>query len=429
MVSAEKQVKEYHELKNSQDLDPLLEGVGNARYVLLGEASHGTHEFYTWRAAISKRLILEKGFSFIAVEGDWPDCYRINRYVKGYDDQGKTAVEVLKQFKRWPTWMWANWEIAALMEWMREHNRGLPVNRKVGFYGLDVYSLWESMEIIVNYLRKEDPKAAKLAIEALRCFEPYGEGDGYAKALLNLSSNCADEVVKLLKAVKTRSQNYDHDPEAALNAERNTQVVANAEEYYRSMISFRDQSWNLRDAHMVQTLEAIMKFQGAKAKCIVWEHNTHVGDARFTDMRDEGMWNVGQLVREKYHRKDEVFILGFSTFQGTVIAGRSWGGAIEKMTVPQASRSSVEALLHIDSPEDKLILFDGPYWKERLDDFIGHRAIGVVYHPEDERGNYVPTLLPFRYDALIHIDKTQALHPLHLEPDGSQLPETYPFGF
>jgi erythromycin esterase len=429
MVTADKLLNEYYSLTNAGDLDPLIEKIGEARYVLLGEASHGTHEYYTWRAAISKRLVLESGFSFIAVEGDWPDCYKINRYVKGYNDHGSTAVEVLKQFRRWPTWMWANWEIVSLMEWMREHNKSLPINKKVGFYGLDVYSLWESMDVLVNYLSKEDPKAAKLAIEALRCFEPYEEGQDYAKALLDLSSDCAGEVVKLLKAVKTRSRNYDQDPEAALNAEMNTQVIANAEEYYRSMISFRDQSWNLRDSHMVQTLEGIMNFHGKKAKGIVWEHNTHVGDARFTNMRDDGVLNVGQLVREKYHRKDEVFIVGFSSFEGSVIAGRMWGGKMEKMIVPQAVRNSIESLLHIDSPENKLILLDSPYWKDRFNDYIGHRAIGVVYHSEYERGNYVPTLLPFRYDALIHIDKSNTLHPLHLEPNSSQIPETYPFGF
>jgi erythromycin esterase-like protein len=428
MVTAEKLLNAYHPLKKSADLDPLVSKIGEAKYVLLGEASHGTHEYYTWRTAISQRLILEKQFSFIAVEGDWPDCYRINRYLKGYNDHGNSAVEVLSHFRRWPTWMWANWEVAALMEWLREHNKGLPLEKRVGFYGLDVYSLWESMHVIVNYLKKEDPKAARLAIEAMRCFEPYEEGHDYAKALLNLTSDCADEVVRLLKTVKSRSRNYDHDREASLNAEMNTRVIVNAEEYYRSMISFRDQSWNIRDSHMAETLEALMKFHGRKAKAIVWEHNTHIGDARFTDMRDDGMWNVGQLVREKYQKKDEVFIAGFSSFEGSVIAGRKWGGKMEKMQVPQAEKKSVEALLHADSAEDKLILLDAPHWKERFNEYIGHRAIGVVYHPEYERGNYVPTLLPSRYDALLYFDKTTALHPLHLKPDGSQIPETYPFG-
>jgi erythromycin esterase len=427
MVATERYSKNYYPLNSSKDLDPLLEKIGASRYVLLGEASHGTHEYYTWRTAISKRLIQEHAFSFIAVEGDWPDCYKINRYIKGYG--GTTALEVLKEFRRWPTWMWANWEIVALMEWLREYNKSQPVDKKVGFYGLDVYSLWESMDVIVNYLRKEDPKSAQLAIDAIRCFEPYEEGHDYAKAMLNLSANCTEEVIKLLQGVKKRSQNYDHDREAALNAEMNAQVIANAEEYYRSMVSFRDQSWNIRDSHMVETLEAVMKFHGRETKGVVWEHNTHVGDARYTDMKDVGMWNVGQLVREKFQDDAGVFIVGFSSYQGSVIAGKMWGGAMQRMNVPPAIKGSTEHILHNDAEENKLILLNSDYWKNRFQDYVGHRAIGVVYHPEHERGNYVPTLLPLRYDALVHIDSSNALHPIHLKPDGSQMPETYPFGF
>jgi erythromycin esterase len=428
MITAEKLHREYFRLQSSKDLDPLLAKIGQSRYVLLGEASHGTHEYYAWRTAISKRLITELGFSFIAVEGDWPDCYRINRFVKGYHDAGDTAVDVLSQFKRWPTWMWANWEVAALMEWMRDHNKGRSADRRIGFYGLDVYSLWESMHVMVSYLRKEDPKAAKLAIDALRCFEPYEEGHDYAKALLNLSPHCTEEVIRLLQAVLKRSSRYDHDQEASLNAEMNARVIANAEKYYRSMVSFQDQSWNIRDAHMVETLEAIIASHGEKGKCIVWEHNSHVGDARFTDMREEGLWNVGQLVRDK-HGADGVFIVGFASYKGSVIAGRAWGAPMEQMAVPPAIAGSIESVLHSDSTENKLILLDSDYWRNVFKRYAGHRAIGVVYHPNHERGNYVPTLLPSRYDALMYIDQSSALHPLHLKPDGSKMPETYPFGF
>lgn len=427
METVEKILANHHVLHSSKSLDPLLEKIGDSAYVLLGEASHGTHEYYTWRTAITKRLVAEKQFSFIAVEGDWPDCYKINRYVKGYHDAGSTALEVLRQFTRWPTWMWANWEIAALMEWLREHNGTLPHDKKVGFYGLDVYSLWESMESMVNYLKKEDPAAARIAIEAYRCFEPYEEGHDYAKGLLNLSPDCTDEVIRLLHTIRKRAQGYDHDPEAALNAEMNAQVIANAEAYYRSMISFRDQSWNIRDTHMADTLEAIMRFHGKKAKAIVWEHNTHVGDARYTDMCGEGMLNVGQLVREK-HERQGVYIVGFTSYQGSVIAGRMWGGEMERMTVPPAIKNSIEHMLHNDLPDDRLILLDEPYWKERFHDYAGHRAIGVVYHPEYERGNYVRTLLPSRYDALMYIDNSSALHPIPLKPDQAEVPVTYPFG-
>jgi erythromycin esterase len=421
-------IQDYHRLETSKDLDALLDQIGDAKYVLLGEASHGTHEYYTWRTAISKRLIQEKGFSFIAVEGDWPDCYRINRFVKGYSDSGSKALEVLKEFRRWPTWMWANWEIAALIEWMHEFNKTRARQNSIGFYGLDVYSLWESMDVIVNYLRKEDPKAATLAIKALRCFEPYAEGQDYARAMLHLSASCTEEVVRLLREVRKRSRQYDHDREASLNTEMNAQVIANAEEYYRSMVSFRDRSWNIRDSHMVETLNAIMKFHGKSAKAIVWEHNTHVGDARFTDMRHEGMHNVGQLVREQHNDGKEVYIVGFASYQGSVIAGRMWGGKMEKMIVPPAVDGSIEEILHSDSPDDKLLLFNNENLRKKFDLYMGHRAIGVVYNPVHERGNYVPTLLASRYDALLYIDETEALHPLHLKPAIDQMPETYPFG-
>jgi erythromycin esterase len=428
MIGGREILKEHHRLDMSGNLDSLMARIGDAKYVLLGEASHGTHEYYTWRTAITKRLIKEKGFSFVSVEGDWPDCYRINRYAKGYADAGESAVEVLKSFRRWPTWMWANWEIVALIEWLHEHNKSLPADRKAGFYGLDVYSLWESMEVMINYLRKADPSAARLAIQAFRCFEPYEEGQDYARAMLRLSPSCREEVLRLLQEVRRKSSHYDHDLEAALNTEMNAQVIANAEQYYRSMVSFRDESWNIRDIHMVQTLDALIKFHGSKAKAVVWEHNTHIGDARFTEMRDEGLVNVGQLVREQ-HERDGVFIAGFSSFKGSVIAARMWGGKMEKMQVPPAVKGSVEQILHTESPDNRMLFFDADKENTELNQYLGHRAIGVVYHPEAERGNYVSTLLPSRYDALIYIDQTKALHPLHLNPDGSKMPETYPFGF
>jgi erythromycin esterase len=427
MITAELNEKDFQVLRTSRDLDALLDRIGDARYVLLGEASHGTHEYYTWRTAITKRLIEEKNFSFIAVEGDWPDCYRINRFIKGYHTDGEKIVDVLKSFQRWPTWMWSNWEIAALIEWMHEHNKHLTSQRKIGFYGLDVYSLQESMEVMVDYLKKEDPHAAQLAIEAFRCFEPYGEGQDYARAMLQLSANCRQEVLKLLTEIRRRSRHYDHDVEAALNAEMNAQVVASAEKYYRSMVSFRDESWNVRDSHMVETLNALMKYHGNKAKAIVWEHNTHVGDARYTDMHEDGLLNVGQLVRQQ-HEKDGVFIIGFGCFQGTVIAARIWGGTMEKMRVPPAIDGSAEALLHQQSGADRIIFFRSQP-ASPLHTWLGHRAIGVVYQPEYEKGNYVSSFLPSRYDALVYIDQSKALHPLHVATDTSQMPDTYPFGF
>ncbi len=314
------------ELNNTKDLDVLIEKIGDAKYVLLGEASHGTHEYYTWRTEISKKLIEQKGFSFIAVEGDWPDCYRLDRYVKNYVDAGKSAFDVLHAFNRWPTWMWANWEIVALAEWLREHNEKLPKNRKVGFYGLDVYSLWESLEAIIKYLDKKDPKTKHTAVNALKCFEPYsdGEGQSYARATLMVPSICEDEVIDLLLQIRKNMPSYNTDPEAVMSAEQNAQVIVNAERYYRAMVRPGPDSWNIRDHHMVDTLNRLMKFQGTKAKAIVWEHNTHIGDARVTDMVREGTVNVGQLVNAQ-HKDDGVFSIGFGSYKGTVIAGREWG--------------------------------------------------------------------------------------------------------
>jgi erythromycin esterase len=422
-------IKEYKKLETSKDLDPLMDRIGNSRYVLLGEASHGTHEFYTWRAAISKRLIEEKGFSFIAVEGDWPDCYKINRFIKEYAGTEAISTEVLRQFKRWPTWMWANWEIAALAEWIRKHNKKLTPERKVGFYGLDVYSLWESMDAMFNYLQKEDPRTAELVADAMNCFEPYAEeGQEYAQAVYEKLASCKNQVVELLREIRKNSAHYDGDREAALNAEMNALVAADAEKYYTAMISFNDNSWNVRDAHMVSTLNSLMKFHGTDAKVIVWEHNTHVGDARATDMQSEGLYNVGQLVREQ-HQEEGVVIVGFSSYKGTVIAGRRWGGEMQVMEVPGAMKGSIEDILHKDSSENKLLILNNEKLKERFKSWKGHRAIGVVYNPNAEIGNYVPTILPSRYDALLYIDKTKALFPLHILPNGHLMPETYPFGF
>ena len=420
---------EIYRLQSAIDLDPLMERIGDARYVLLGEASHGTHEYYTWRAELSKRLIKEKGFSFIAVEGDWPDCYNINRWVKGYTDVGGTIVDVLHQFDRWPTWMWANWEIAALAEWLHSFNKSRPFNSKAGFYGLDVYSLWESMELIVDYLEKEDPKAAEYARKAIDCFEPYGEAETYASALSMLKPDCKDAVVRLLQEVRQKSPSYDHDPEARLNAEMNALVAANGEKYYRTMASFAGSSWNVRDLHMVETLHSLMNFHGPGAKVIIWEHNTHIGDARATSMADRGLLNVGQLVREQ-HAPEEVVLVGFGSYEGSVIAGRAWGAPMQEMEVPPATENSVEEILHSISPDNKLLIFNeqSPAVEEQFRGWLGHRAIGVVYNPEAERGNYVPTKLTSRYDAFLYIDRTKALHPLRMKPDGHLTPDLFPFG-
>jgi erythromycin esterase len=418
-------------LKHTADLQPMLRRIGDAKIVMLGEASHGTHEYYTWRARISKILIEEKGFNFIAVEGDWPDCYRLNRFIKGYDADNKSAFKVLHEFNRWPTWMWANWEIAALGEWMKKHNAGLPANKKAGFYGLDVYSLWESMEYIMQYLKKNDPAALKIAENAYRCFEPYrkDEGRSYAHASTFVPELCQTEVVDMLKEIQRKMPQYNTDHENVFSAEQNALIAVNAEKYYRAMIGGGPDSWNIRDKHMAGTLNRLLAFHGENSKAIVWQHNTHIGDARATDMAAEGMLNTGELARTQYGNKN-VVLVGFGSYQGTVMAGQSWGGPMQIMHMPEAQKESWEYLLHQAGQENKLLIMN-----DFLNDPvltgnpIGHRAIGVVYNPLRERyGNYVPTIVPSRYDAFIYLGETTALHPLHIKPDGDQIPETYPFG-
>jgi erythromycin esterase len=424
-------------LRDAADLDPLLERIGDAHYVLLGEASHGTSEYYTWRARITERLVREKGFSFVAVEGDWPDCYRINRYIKDFEDAGATADDVLRGFARWPTWMWANRETVHLAEWLRGWNENLPEEEQVGFYGLDVYSLWESMQAVTEYLGRSDPLALRQAIQAYRCFEPYGRDErAYARATMLVPASCEEEAISVLVNLRRRAPAYPDGEEAAFDAEQNALCVVNAEKYYRTMVRADAESWNIRDLHMADTLDRLVAFHRARrdvVKAVIWEHNTHIGDARATDMAEEGMLNVGQVVRERHGRTHPalVVIVGFSGHRGSVIAARGWGQPMERMPVPDAMAGSWEDVLHQpESPAARLLLLhqvaDEDEWLEPR----GHRAIGVVYHPRYEQpGNYVPTVLPERYDALIALEETTALHPLHparVEP--TEIPETYPSG-
>jgi erythromycin esterase-like protein len=327
--------------------------------------------------------------------------------------------------------MWANWEIVALADWLQQHNSGLPANRKVGFYGLDVYSLWESLDYIMEYLKKTDPSALKKAEEAFRCFEPYhkDEGTSYARASQFVPELCETEVVELLKEIRKKLPTYNTDYENVFSAEQNALIAVNAEKYYRAMIAGGPHSWNVRDRHMADTLERLLTFHGEDSKVIVWEHNTHVGDARATDMSDEGMYNIGELARLQHHDKG-VVLVGFGSYKGTVTAGKSWGATMKAMTLPEAVKGSWENLLHQAGNENKLLIMDDLNSNDTLmENHLGHRAVGVVYNPQYEHfGNYVPTILPMRYDAFIFLDETRALHPLHILPDGHQIPETFPFG-
>ncbi|WP_438351077.1 erythromycin esterase family protein [Paenibacillus sp. FA6] len=397
-------------LETMDDLDVIVQAVGEAEIVMLGEASHGTSEFYTQRSEITKRLITEKGFSFIAVEGDWPSCYTLNRYIKHDPDGPGNVRDAFRDFNRWPTWMWANDEVMDLVKWLHEHNRNEDNEDRIGFYGIDVYSLWESIEDILIHLKEIGSPELATAKKAFECFDPHArDPQAYGVSANFLSDSCEAEVIKLLVALQDKRKLSARQEESALSDELNALVAVNAERYYRSMVRGGPDSWNIRDGHMVEALIRIKQFHGPHAKAIIWEHNSHIGDARATDMQADGMVNVGQLVREKYG-EENVYAVGFGSHRGTVIAADEWGGEVKIMTVPEGMPGSWEDLLHQAGAYDKIILFNKG--NKALLEPIGHRAIGVVYHPNYERGNYVPSILPRRYDAFIYIDQSHALTPL-----------------
>lgn len=398
-------------LSGDDDLDVLMEEIGDAELVLLGEASHGTSEFYTWRARLSRRLIEEKGFTVIAVEGDWTDALPLNNYIRG-NSKYTSAEAALENFDRWPQWMWANEEIEDFAEYLKDFNEDKTREEQVGFYGLDVYGIWESLQDVHLYLQKTEEAATGTSQAVIDCFEPYNGDEGaYARATVNAGANCEDVISEMLEVLENSIGDPDALTEAEFVALQNAYVVANAETYYRTAARSNASSWNVRDYHMAGTMDRLLKQHGDGTKMIIWEHNTHVGDARATDMADAGMINIGQLARETYG-DENVYIIGFSTYSGKVIAAQSWGSAARVMDVPPAQLNSWEWLLHNEEHSDKIVLMEPLQALPQFSRRIGHRAIGVVYDPKRESGNYVPSILPQRYDAFIFIDKTTALKPL-----------------
>jgi erythromycin esterase-like protein len=425
---------------NARDYDDLLKLIHEARFCLLGEATHGTHEFYRERAEITKRLIKEKSFTAIAVEADWPDAFRVNRYVRGLSDD-ESANEALSGFKRFPTWMWRNTVVLEFVEWLRDYNSSLPMNAtKVGFYGLDLYSLYTSIEAVLGYLNKVDPDAAKRARYRYSCFEHFAEDTqayGYA-ANFSITESCEREVIEQLVELRRRAADYaSRDGRVAQDefffAEQNARLVLNAEKYYRSMFRGRVESWNLRDRHMAETLDALVAHltaQGQAAKIAVWEHNSHLGDARATYMADYGELNVGQLVRERYG--SEAVLIGFTTYTGTVTAASKWDGVAERKRVRPALEGSYEASFHnADMASFLLRLRDNASASVALRDPKLERAIGVIYLPRTERqSHYFEARLSDQFDAVIHFDETSALQPLerHALWETGEPPETFPTG-
>lgn len=421
------------------DYDALLDLVGDCRFVLLGEASHGTHEFYLERANITRRLIMEKGFHAVAVEADWPDAFRVNRFARGKGDDS-TATDALSDFQRFPAWMWRNTEVRDFIAWLRDHNAVQPSTARTGFYGLDLYSLFTSIEAVLGYLDETDPEAARRARYRYSCFEHFGEDSqayGYS-ATFDLDQSCEDAVIRQLvemRELAARIRVADGaDPEELFAAEQNARLVLNAERYYRSMFAGRVSSWNLRDTHMAETVDAIaghLTSQRQSAKIVIWAHNSHLGDARATEMGRGGELNVGQLLRQKYG--DEAVLVGFTTNSGTVTAADDWDGDGKKKTVRTGMRGSYEELFHQTGIERfMLLLRNNPELRSALPSRLLERAIGVIYRPQSERvSHYFQANLAQQFDAVIHIDQTRALEPL--EPAHGwhypEPPETFPSGF
>jgi erythromycin esterase-like protein len=425
----------------ADDYDSLLELIGDARFVLLGEATHGTHEFYEERARITQRLITEKNFTAVAVEADWPDAYRVNRYVRQQSDDADVEKS-LAGFKRFPTWMWRNTDVVKFVEWMRSYNDALPPQAiKAGFYGLDLYSMFTSLQEVLRYLDKIDPEAALHARARYACFDHFDEDSqryGYATGF-GFSPSCEDAVVAQLHALLARANDYmkkdgAEAADAFFYAQQNARLAMNAEHYYRTMFRGRISSWNLRDHHMEQTLDALAQhlsyLSGKPEKIVVWEHNSHIGDARATEVGRRGEWNVGQLARQRYG--SDAVLIGFTTYHGTVTAASDWGSPAQRKRVRPAMQGSYEEAFHQTGIERSMLpLREKNTTTRLLSESRTERAIGVVYLPETERqSHYFYADMPQQFDAVLHFDETHAVEPLERTGDWTigEAPETFPVG-
>lgn len=419
-----------------EDFERIVNQLGPARVYLIGEASHGTQDFYNVRASITKHLIEHQGLTAVALEADWPDAYRVNRFVRG-EGRDADANTALSGFERFPSWMWRNTEILSFVRWLREWN-DRHADRKVGVYGLDLYSLRTSVQAVIAYLEKIDPEAAERARARYACFDHFA-GDtqayGYA-ASAGIVESCEGAVVDQLTDLRRRAAEYaSRDGQVAREefffAEQNARLALNAEQYYRAIFRGRHSSWNIRDTHMADTFDALMAFlgrDGAQPKIAVWAHNSHLGDARATEMGERGEVNLGQLLRERHG--SDVRSIGFSTYEGTVTASSDWDSEGERRVVRPALEGSIEYLLHaVGLPQFVLFLDD-----QQLGGFVTpllQRAIGVIYRPQTERqSHYFHARVTEQFDALIHIDRTTALVPLEPSPHWyrEEVPETYPTG-
>lgn len=413
----------------SANLDALIDRIGDARVVLMGEATHGTSEFYRMRSRLTRELIRRKGFSIVSLEADWPDAARVDAYVRHLPPR----TMKWRAFDRFPVWMWRNHEFRDLVEWLREHNEGIgDPERRVGLHGLDMYSLFTSMRAVIDYLDRVDPEAARVARRRYGCLSPWERDPAvYGRATLTGKYRlCEDEVVKMLRELLERRLDYSRrDGEIYFDAVQNARLIRSAEQYYRIMYYGSRESWNLRDGHMFETLQGLLAHRGPEAKAIVWAHNSHVGDAAATEMGARGEENIGSLCREAFGPR--MISIGFGTDSGTVAAATEWGGPMEIKNVRPSHPESYERLAHDSGVRAFLLALRQPKREEVREELMPprlERAIGVIYRPESElASHYFQASLPRQFDEYIWFDRTEAVRPLGAEtPHG--VPDTWPFG-
>lgn len=419
--------------KTPADHRPLLDAVGDAQFVLLGEATHGSQEFYQTRSDITKKLILEKGFDAVAIEGDWPPALSVNQYIQDSRQHhasesgrvARSADEALAGFRRFPTWMWRNTEVFALVGWLREHNRAAAADaaRPVGFYGLDLYSPQASMDAVVRYLEQTDARAARKARSRYACFDQYPDAEQeYGEAVvLRGEAGCERETRQQFEELSAETSSSSALPAASaemlFEARQHARVAQNAEAYYRAMHAGANASWNVRDTHMADTLDDLVRHlshrKGRAARVVIWAHNTHVGDARATEMGEKGEINLGQLVRQRYGR-ERSFLVGFTTHHGEVLAATEWGGQPEVKAVRPALPGSFSRMFHDTGLANfTLLMRDSTPAAMQLENRRLERAIGVIYRPETERAShYFEARLSRQFDAVIHVDRTRPVQPL-----------------
>lgn len=396
----------YHALSNENDLDILLKEIDTSRIVILGEASHGTAEYYTWRMAISKRLITEKGFSFIAVEGDWTDAYTVNNFIAGAKQDSNAVIAVLKAYHRWPTWLWANYEMASLVSWMNEYNQNRPAKDKIGFYGLDLFNIAAAANDIKMYLTAADTAARQAIKNFQQCFAPYANDEQQYPKIIPAS--CKERANHLWEIIHTSA--IGRPAATALAMEQDARVVLDGEQYLSTRSNAADR-WNARDNHMAETVTRLLNLYGGSSKVVIWTHNSHAGDAQYSSMIWAGKTNLGNLLRYRYGAKN-LFIVGLGSYSGDIIAAEKWGAPYKKMTLALADDSTWEQKMHQAAPGNKIIICRELKDKPALLRWMFHAGIGVIYHPYSRVGIYSLSVVPNRYDAFLFFDHTHALHPI-----------------